>query len=166
VSIHQGNRKTPPRDLWVPWSIVGGFALVILVNGILIYFAVSSFTGLQTEGHYQRGLEYNEVLADAHTQDSLGWTVGIEFRETAGGRARLSVHAADRAGNPLNDAGVMARLVRPVQAGYDMDVKLAAAGNGLYAAEIELPLRGQWDILAQIRHPSGNYSTAKRIVAP
>lgn len=166
MSIHLGNGKTPPRDLWVPWSIVGGFALVILVNGILVYFAVSSFTGLQTQGHYQRGLDYNEVLAGARAQQALGWTVGIEYRESADGRGRLSVQAVDRAGNPLNDAGVTARLVRPVQAGSDMKVKLAAAGDGLYAAEIELPLRGQWDILAQISHPSGSYSTAKRIVAP
>lgn len=165
MSVSQGNDRPPPRDTWIPWLIVGGFALVILVNGILIYFAVSSFTGLQTEGHYQRGLDYNGVLADERTQDALGWTVGIDFQETGGGRARLSVRAADRAGKPLNDAGVKVRLVRPVQAGHDMDVTLAAAGDGLYAADVELPLRGQWDIQAQIRHPSGNYSAAKRIVA-
>jgi hypothetical protein len=46
-----------------------------------------------------------------------------------------------------------------------MDMTLAAAGDGLYAADVELPLRGQWDILARINHPSGKYSTAKRIVA-
>lgn len=165
MSADNGNQQSPPRDLWVPWLIVTGFVLVFLVNGTLIYFAVSSFTGLQTEGHYQRGLDYNEVLADERNQGLLGWSVGIDFQETDGGHARLSVRAADGAGKPLNDAGVTARLVRPVQAGHDMDVTLAAAGDGLYAAEVQLPLRGQWDILAQIRHPSGNYSTAKRIVA-
>ena len=165
MSAPRGIDRAPPRDLWVPWLIVAGFVLVTLVNGILVYFAVSSFTGLQTEGHYQRGLDYNEVLADERTQDALGWTVGIDFQATGGGRTRLSVRAADKAGEPLNDAGVTVRLVRPVQAGHDMDVTLAAADDGLYAADVELPLRGQWDILARIRHPSGNYSTAKRIVA-
>jgi nitrogen fixation protein FixH len=164
MSAPRGNDPAPPRDLWVPWLIVAGFALVILVNGILIYFAITSFTGLQTEGHYQRGLDYNEVLAGERGQDALGWTVGLDFQETGDGRGRLSVQATDKAGNPLKDAGVMVRLVRPVQAGHDMDVTLSADGDGFYVADVELPLRGQWDILAQIRHPSGNYSTAKRIV--
>ena len=154
----------PPRDLWVPWLFVAGFALVILVNGIMIYFAMASFTGLQTEGHYQRGLDYNDVLAAKAAEEKLGWSVEVDLTETGGSFVRVSVTAADRAGNPLNDAGVKVRLVRPVQAGHDMDVTLAAAGNGRYSADVELPLRGQWDILAQISHPSGNFSTAKRIV--
>jgi len=165
MSATNRSEQAPPRDLWIPWLFVAGMALVVLVNGIMVYIAVSSFTGLQTEGHYQRGLNYNEVLAAERTEEELGWAVEIGFAETGEGRARLSVKAADRDGNPLNDAGVSVRLIRPVQAGHDMDLTLAASGDGLYAAEVELPLRGQWDILAQIRHPSGNYSTSKRIVA-
>lgn len=165
MSAAGGREPSPSRDSWIPWLFVAGFAIVIPVNGILIYFAVSSFTGLQTEGHYQRGLHYNEVLADERAQDSLGWTVGIDFQEIDAGRARLSVQATDKAGNPLNGADVTVRLVRPVQAGHDMNLTLAAAGDGLYATDVELPLRGQWDIQARINHPSGTYSTAKRIVA-
>lgn len=165
MSADEGNRLEQPRDQWIPWLIVAGFVLVIVVNGIMVYFAVASFTGLQTQGHYQRGLDYNEVLAAKTAQDGLGWSVEIDFMETGENEARLTVRASDRNGNPLDGAAVRVRLVRPVQAGYDMDVALAAEGDGLYDAKIELPLRGQWDILAQISHPSGKYSTAKRIVA-
>jgi nitrogen fixation protein FixH len=158
------NKLAPPRDLWIPKLIVAGFALVILVNGIMVYFAMASFTGLQTKGHYQRGLDYNDVLAAEAAEEGLGWSVKIDLVELAGSHARVLVTAADKEGNPLSGAGVRVRLVRPVQTGHDMDVTLAASGGGRYDAEIELPLRGQWDILAQISHPSGNYSTAKRIV--
>lgn len=154
-----------PRDKWIPWIFAAGFAVVILVNGIMIYFATSSFTGLQTEGHYQRGLDYNQVLAAEAEENRLGWTVAIDFAETGNGRARVSVAAADRDGNPVDGASVRARLVRPVQAGHDIDIELTPAGKGLYAAELQLPLQGQWDILAQITHPSGKYRAAKRIVA-
>lgn len=160
-----GNIPAMPRDLWVPWLIVAGFALVIMVNGTLIYFAIDSFSGLQTEGHYQRGLEYNNVLAGEEAEKKLGWSVALDFVETGNNRARISVTAADKQGNPLIDAGVRVRLVRPVQAGHDIDMTLRAAGQGRYAAEFELPMRGQWDILAQINHPSGHFSTAKRIFA-
>lgn len=158
------NKPAPPRDLWIPKLIVAGFALVVIVNGIMVYVAMASFTGLQTEGYYQRGLDYNDVLASEAAEKKLGWSVTIDVAETGKDRVHLSVRAADKAGNPLNGASVRVRLVRPVQAGHDMDVTLAAEGDGLYAAEVKLPMRGQWDILAQISHPSGNYSTAKRIV--
>lgn len=157
--------RTAPRDRWIPWLIVAGFAVVVLVNGVLVYFASASFTGLQTEGHYQRGLHYNEVLAAETSERKLGWTVAVDITELGNHRIRLSVAARDKAGAPLDGAEVRVRLVRPVQAGHDVDVTLAAAGAGRYAAEVELPLQGQWDILAQISHPSGKYNTAKRIVA-
>lgn len=158
-------RERSARDRWIPWSIVAGFAVVILVNGIMIYIAVASFTGLQTEEHYKRGLEYNRVLEADRAQEALGWTVGMDVEQIGERRVHVSLQASDSQGNPLNGANVNARLVRPVQAGHDMDVSLVAAGNGTYETDVELPLQGQWDILAQITHRSGSYRTAKRIVA-
>lgn len=152
------------RGRWIPWIFVAGFALVILVNGVMIYIALASFTGLQTEEHYQRGLEYNQVLEAERTQEALGWTVDVNAEDTGDRRILLSIRAADATGSPLNGADVKARLVRPVQSGHDMDVILSARGHGRYAADVELPLRGQWDILAQITHPSGSYTKATRIV--
>lgn len=153
------------RGAWIPWLFVAGFALVILVNGVMIYVALASFTGLQTEEHYQRGLEYNRVLKAERAQEALGWTVDIDAENTGEKHVMLSVRAVDAAGRALNGAGVKVRLIRPVQSGHDMDVALSARGDGRYAADIELPLRGQWEILAQITHPSGSYTEAKRIVA-
>jgi len=165
MNAQGARRPAPQRDCWIPWLIFAGFVLVVAVNGVMVYFAMSSFTGLQTEHYYQRGLAYNDVLADQRAQQALGWSVGIDFRESGDGRGRLTLLAHDRDGRPLDGAGVSVRLVRPVQDGYDMDVTLAGSGNGQYAAEVELPLRGQWEILAHISHSSGSFRTAKRIVA-
>jgi nitrogen fixation protein FixH len=163
-SLTGSNQTDTPRDRWIPWAFVAGFAVIILVNGIMVYMAVASFTGLKTEDYYQRGLHYNDVLDAQQTQDALGWSVTVDSDQVGSDRIRISVKAADGEDRPLDGADVKVRLVRPVQAGYDMNVNLTSQGEGLYAADVVLPLRGQWDILAQIQHPSGSYRATKRIV--
>ena len=159
-------RRDGPRDRWIPWSIVAFMGIVILVNGIMVWFALTSFTGLQTEGHYVKGLEYNRTLEAERTEQALGWAVTVEYSSTGSRRGRVVVRAQDAAGAPLDGAVVTARLVRPTQAGHDMEATLAGQGNGVYATEIELPLPGLWDIQTQIEHRSDIYRTAQRTLAP
>ena len=155
-----------PRDLWIPWLIAAFFGIVVLANGVMVYLAMSSFTGLQTEGPYNRGLAYNRVLEAERAERSLGWRVTVEFGPTGDRRGHIVVHARDAAGAPLDDAVVTARLVRPTQTGYDMQVTLAARNGGIYAADVELPLPGLWEIQTQIVHRSDVYRSAQRTVAP
>ena len=63
----------PKRSTWIPWVFVGGMALVVLVNLVLVYAALSTFTGVTTGKSYDRGRSYNQVLAEAARQDALGW---------------------------------------------------------------------------------------------
>lgn len=154
------------RDAWIPWLFVGLFGIVLAANGALAYFAISSFTGLETEGHYEKGLEYNRVLAAERRQDALGWSVYTDFRPNGGNSGRLVVSARDRRGTPLRGAAVTARLIRPTQSGYDREITLAPAGVGSYEAEVDLPLKGQWDIQTRIEHRSDTYLSVERIVTP
>jgi nitrogen fixation protein FixH len=54
-----------PRGRWIPWLFVGGFLLVCAVNGVMIWVALSSWTGLAANQPYDRGLAYNRNLAAA-----------------------------------------------------------------------------------------------------
>ncbi len=155
-----------PRDRWIPWLIVGFFGIVIVANAVMVFFAMSSFTGLQTEGHYLRGLEYNRVLEAERAERALGWTVSVEFSSTGARRGRIAARVRDAAGAPVDGAAVTADLVRPARQGYDMRVTLAAKSGGIYAADVELPLSGLWEIQTQIVRRSDVYSTVTRTVAP
>lgn len=150
---------------WIPWLIVAFFAVVFAANGVMVYIATTTFTGLQTEGHYLKGLAYNRVLEAERAERSLGWRVTVQFESTGERRGRIVARAEDAAGVPLDGAVVVARLVRPTQGGHDLRVALAAQHGGVYAAEVELPLPGLWEIQTQIVHPSGTYRTAQRSVA-
>lgn len=150
----------------IPWLFAAFFAVVIVANAVMVYVAVSSFTGLQTEDHYLRGLAYNRVLEAERAQQALGWQVAVDFRPTGARRGRIVAHARDAAGAPLTDAVVVAHLIRPAESGHDMDVTLTAGPDGTHAAEVELPLPGLWEIQTQIVLHSDVYRLAQRISAP
>lgn len=158
----------PPRTggrfgHWIPWVFVGLFLLVLAANGTMIVIAVSTFTGLETTQAYEKGLAYNNRLAAAAEQDKLGWTAAFVAAPKGEKRVALELELTDRLGNAITSADVEAALVRPVQEGYDLAVRLDDQGNGRYAAEVDLPLPGQWDIRLTAIARDKTYRLAERI---
>lgn len=157
--------STRKAGWWYPWIFVGMFGVVVAVNGALAYFATSTFTGLQTEGAYEKGLAHNKALAAVRAEELLGWKVVPEIDPaaiTTGGS--ITVTAKDRDGKPLNDLQVAVQLVRPTTAGYDSVVELEAQGNGLYQAPLKLPLPGLWDIKVLASRGQDQVETMRRVV--
>ena len=61
---------------------LGFFATVFVVNGAMIYSAVSTHSGLVANEPYRKGLHYNERIAADERQARLGWT---EMRSRSAG---------------------------------------------------------------------------------
>jgi len=152
---------------WIPWVFVGLFLIVLAVNGTMITIAVSTFTGLETTNAYEKGLTYNDRLAAAAEQESLGWEADLSVTPKGERRVMLSLEFSDQLGNALTSADVEATLLRPVQEGHDMTVHLHDQGNGNYSAAVDLPLAGQWDIQLTAKARDQTYRLAERIhIAP
>ena len=152
---------------WIPWLFIGGFILVFAANGILIAIAVSTFTGLETTNAYEKGLAYNDTLAAAAAQERLGWQAGFTATSQGERRAELALTLTDRLGNPIRRAEVEAMLLRPVQAGHDLSVRLTEQGEGRYRAVVDLPLVGQWDVHLVAIARGASFQLTERInVAP
>lgn len=137
----------PTRGRWIPWIFVGGMLVVVVVNGVLIFQALTTFTGVTVGQSYDRGRTYNQTLAEGARQDALGWTL----RTTLEGE-RLTVTARDRAGNPIT--GVLdAYLQRPLD-GQRIEFP-DATGTGRF--ELDLPeLRaGQWEFRGLLTSSNG-----------
>ena len=77
-----------PSSRWIPWALCSIFAAFLLANGIMIYFAVASWTGVGTENAYERGLAYNQTLDAVRAQEALGWQVEAELQPLGDGEAR------------------------------------------------------------------------------
>jgi len=135
---------------WYPWIFVGAMVMVALVNGIMIFIALDTWTGLETEGHYRKGLIYNENLAADEAQAQRGWRFNLasDVVRVSGDSRTVELRAqfSDSHGTSLDGLDVNALIVRPTHEGYDFETSMKALGNGAYGATIELPLAGQWDV--------------------
>jgi nitrogen fixation protein FixH len=140
------------------------FAVVLAANGALVAFAFGSWTGLETQGAYEKGVAYNDTLAAAREQAALGWQVGITLAPGDDGRVRLEATFQDRNGRPPRLTAVTARLIRPTHSGHDLVLPLAKLESGRYGVETIFPLPGQWDVRVRAEHAGGSYQATRRVV--
>ncbi|MFL1463193.1 FixH family protein [Roseococcus sp. DSY-14] len=149
------------KSNWIPWVFVGGMAVVIAVNAVLITSAVTTFTGTTVGRSYDRGRAYNHVLEEAARQDALGWTAQV----TQPRAEALLVTVTDRAGAPI--PGLLeGELLRPLDGER---VPLApVAGPGRFSVPLPEGLRaGQWELRARLVAPDqGRLDIRHRMMLP
>ncbi len=127
--------------------LLGFFGLILLVNGVFIFFALSSFSGLTTENAYVKGLHFNRAVARGRAQQAAGWRVTATATQTMPGRELvLQVRVEDRNGRPLEDLKLSGQLRRPTHQGGDLALSFEATGNGGYRAFAAPKTSGQWDL--------------------
>jgi nitrogen fixation protein FixH len=149
---------------WIPWSFAGALGIVVVVNGALAYFAVSSSTGLVTEHPYESGNDYNRVLAAAAAQDALGWRYTLAFTATGAEAGEIAVELADRAGRKLTGLAVTALVTRPVEPLPDTSLTLVEAEAGRYRSPVALARPGQWEVQIVARSGGDVFQFAQRII--
>jgi nitrogen fixation protein FixH len=134
------------RGWWYPYIFVAAFAVVVAVNGFMAWIAVTTFPGLETEKHYDKGLKYNKNIAAAQAQAEMGWQVEIIAAKQGDGQVLIEGFYKDKTAAPINELVVKAYLIRPAVTGHDREIVLIPKGNGRYAGALELPLAGLWEV--------------------
>ena len=156
------NAPPPRKSLWIPALFFGLMLLVVAVNGALIFFAQSTFSGLDTDQAYQQGLEYNKTLKEAAASKALGWTAQTTVTQTAGGR-HIAVSITDKHGAPVQGLQVIAHLVRPVSTAFDQRLVLGGEGDGVYGADLALPANGNWELRLSAETGATDWQVMQRI---
>lgn len=146
------------RGRWIPWTYAGGMLVVVAVNAVLITAAFRSFPGLVVQRPYDRGIAYNEELRQGRAQAALGWEMTPAYD-----KGRLTVHVHAPNGSPVTGLDVRATLSRPLESVTPIDARLAPGGDR-YAAAVELPYSGQWEIKLQATNADGTYRGLYRMV--
>lgn len=155
-----------PIDRLIPWMFVLGFVVVILVNALMVYVALGSFSGLVTDRPYDRGRAYNTTLEARARQEALGWTARFAIDAKGDGTQRLQLEVTDREGAPIAGATVDVTLVRPVERGHDRGVALSARGAGRYAGTVALDLPGLWEARIVVQRGTDRFAAIKRVTVP
>jgi len=149
---------------WIPWAFAGALAIVVVANGVLTYFAVSSSTGLVTEHPFDSGNDYNRILEAGAAQDALGWHGAVSFSEMAPQRGELAVELLDSQDRPLNKLSVTAEVTRPIEPMPAIALQLNESAAGRYTAPVMLSRLGQWEVHVVARRGGDLYELTRRII--
>ena len=129
--------------------LVGFFAVIFAVNGVLVQAATSTFRGLETGSSYQAGLIFKQEVDSAERQDALHWQVSGKLMRKAAGQAELDVSARDANGVPLAGLIAKARLGHPADSRLDHGIPLGSAVSGSFHGSVEAQ-PGQWDLIVDL----------------
>jgi nitrogen fixation protein FixH len=129
-------------------GLVAFFAAVAGVNAVMIWAAVSTFGGVETESSYQAGLAFARETAAVAAQDALHWRVQAKVSGSAGATL-VEVVATDAAGSPVRGLQAEARLVHPNDKRADRLVALDEGAPGQFRGSSP-PLVGQWALVIEL----------------
>ena len=142
--------------------LLGAFIAVAAVNGLMIWYAESSWTGLVSDSAYEQGLGFDRMLAESRAEAALGWQGAIAYDAGAG---RLTVTLANQAGAPLTGLELSAQWLRPTREGFDRTIALTELAPGRYGAAIRPPLPGQWDVRVTVMEQGrARFHAQKRLI--
>lgn len=119
--------------------LLSAFAVVLVVNVIFVYKAVSTFTGVETNS-YGKGLRYNEVVSAAKAQSELQWSHKVEM--TKAGIVQISL--SDKSGAPVAGLSFMGQIGRPAADNYSHQLSFTESKPGLYTAPSGVQEAGRW----------------------
>jgi nitrogen fixation protein FixH len=146
-----------PSDRFIPLYIVAFFVAQAVAFSWFYHIATSTYTGVVTENAYEKGLKYNDVIAETEREAKLGWHADIS-KADGGLRAVLK----DKDGQPLTGAKVRLWLVRPVQDGIDQHLNMTETAPGTYfVAATARP--GLWDTELRAERQGVAWQTSKRL---
>ncbi len=124
----------------VLFGLLGFFGVMLIANGIFIYFALSTFEGVDNPNAYRQGLQYNQRIEAERRQAALGWTHAVSLKTAD--RLELSIQGPD--GKPVTGLVVNGMIRRPVAADAVQQLAFEETGLGLYAARMATLPPGNW----------------------
>jgi nitrogen fixation protein FixH len=141
-----GEARGRPLTGWTAlWIAIACFGVVFAVNGLMAYYAISTFRGDADPSPYEHGLAYDKDIAAAKAQAALGWQVSEHFARDAEGEATIEVRMLDASGAPVAGLDVKTSFDSPADAKLDQSVALTETAAGVYSGRLKAG-RGQWDV--------------------
>jgi nitrogen fixation protein FixH len=189
IVISQRQRKSIQQKSklhWAPVTLFVFFGIILVTDSVLIMLAQSGmspewvkrilpepkssgtvrsvFPGTVSHDFREKSNQFNEYQQKHQQQAELGWSIKLGWKEEAysGTQNTLFVEIKQRDGSILKDAEVTASFLYPANTKYDQTHQLTGDGQGLYRADLTLPNPGDWDMVLNIRHETGQHEMRTR----
>lgn len=125
---------------------LGAFGVIIAVNLVMAYSALSTFPGLEVRNSYVASQGFNDRLT---SQRALGWDVAVGVDD-----GELRVVFTDPQGNPARVSGFEATLGRPTHTRDDVEPQFAYQSSGIFIAPVTIA-PGNWNLRLVATAPDG-----------
>jgi nitrogen fixation protein FixH len=144
--------RTPDAFTLKGWHVlailVAFFGSVFAVNGVFLYQALATNTGIVANEPYRKGLHYNERIAAQDAQNALGWAEAVQLTPSGD----LTLTLADGQGAPVTGIAFKAVVGRPATSAYDVTAKLVETQPGVYTAHVAGIAEGTWQVDISTHH--------------
>lgn len=158
-----GHFELTGRHVW--FGFAGFFGLIFISNAVMMYLAVSTFPGLETNASYKASRNYNQQIDAARLQRDLGWSTRIETRATAGGDHVIRIAYKDDQDRPVDLLSLEGILKRRVHRQDDITLLFERIDNGTYQANISGENRsGNWSLSISAESQTGHVHRTERKV--
>lgn len=124
--------------------MVGGFGIIIAVNLLMAYSAISTFPGLETANSYVASQRFDD---DRAAQDGLGWDVSASLTAS-----EISL-AVETARGPIQPEITQAILGRATHVGEDQTPAFTWNGS-TFTAPVDLA-PGNWNLRIEMLAEDG-----------
>jgi nitrogen fixation protein FixH len=137
VPAKTGADKGRPLTGWMVLAmLLAFFGVVGSVNAVMVYSALSTFSG-EVEAHpYEHGIAYNREIASAREQAARGWKVDASLERLSSGETRIAVVARDAGGADISGVELVANLASPADKKQDVPAKLQEIAPGRFEARV------------------------------
>src|SRR3954452_15293466 len=148
IAASESTCTRPLTGRMVLICLVAFFAVISMVNGIMIRAAITTFGGVETGSAYQAGQDFKHEAQALRAQDALHWRVKASVR-LAGGKTVVEIDASDAADRPIAGLAGTALRQRPTSSREDLAVALSEDSSGHFRGAAGAVV-GQWDVLIEL----------------
>lgn len=122
------------------------FGLVVffmLMDVFFIGIAVKTFSGVQTENAYQKGVDFDKIHNQEIYDKDIGWKVKLHLNDL---QNKIQLDLSDKVNVPITGAKIQAKIISPVTAKFDQALFLKEVSEGKYEANFQPKYKGQFEV--------------------
>ena len=151
------------RSAWrfFPLAVVLTLTVVAIVNGIMIYYAESTFPGEAITNEFALANNYAKVLDAEKAEKALGWRLAASLD----GRAPV-LHIVGSNGTPLANLVLRGIATRPLGPEHRTPLQFREVAPGTYHADLALSEPGNWELVVRATNPAGEINKVFHLLVP
>lgn len=142
-SAPKGEKKLTGKHVLI-W-VLSFFGVMLVANGFFVYYANTSWPGVEVKSSYNVSQNYNQIIKEAKQQDARAWTLNTDLKRSKND-VFLVVQAKDKIGNALLDLDLKSEIGRTITETFDRTVELKPYGEGVYKVNLGSLDPGRWRV--------------------